>query len=489
MPRHPVRRRRQRDLRADDAPPASGRPRCARRSSFPLPRLQAAALRRGRARRGRSSELHLGSEGCSMKPRIAILADVRNWAWARRPSSCASTSATSSTSRWRTSTTPSPDPMPKGATSTTPSRCSRRAPAGRPALRDRHDRARLAHLGAAARPRHGAQVGRRRAGLPRQQRLLEAEMRALLERPICYVPERRRRDLLPPLPARAHERAAGRGLGRQAQPAQGIRHRGRGLPRAGVELRTDRAHAPNALTPEQMREFYQDLHVLASPATWTARRTRRSRRRRAAWRSCRTGSATCPSSSTDGVERPARRARQGAESIAAALRELGRLVDAVRMGEAARATVEARAGPGAHGAELRRDVAQALASSAREGGSVIPYEVIVSSVHDRADLLERTLRSMLPRSTRSRSASSSRGRARRPARRRGPHRGDPAGDRARLRRPDRAHRERPGTGLALAMLRLSRNAATEFVLYTQEDFDFVRPCRWRDCLASCSATR
>jgi hypothetical protein len=35
------------------------------------------------------------------------------------------------------------------------------------------------------------------------------------------------------------------------------------------------------------------------------------------------------------------------------------------------------------------------ARAAREGGGVIPYDVIVTSVHDRADLLERT-----PRTTR-----------------------------------------------------------------------------------------
>jgi hypothetical protein len=106
---------------------------------------------------------------------------------------------------------------------------------------------------------------------------------------------------------------------------------------------------------------------------------------------------------------------------------------------------------------------------------LIPYEVLITSVHDRGDLLERTLRSMLPRL-------------------------DQKPTRILINEDARADREvvegrteaildgirrdfgvevvllaqRPGTGLARALLRLYEHAATEFVFYTQEDFDFVR---------------
>lgn len=114
---------------------------------------------------------------------------------------------------------------------------------------------------------------------------------------------------------------------------------------------------------------------------------------------------------------------------------------------------------------------------------MIPYEIIVSSVHDRGDLLERTLRSMLSVL-------------------------DQKPDRVIVHedaRPDRPVVERrtedmliavgrdfgvqtaliatrPGTGLPRAMLRLLEMASTEFVFYTQEDFDFVRPVPVARCL-------
>lgn len=113
----------------------------------------------------------------------------------------------------------------------------------------------------------------------------------------------------------------------------------------------------------------------------------------------------------------------------------------------------------------------------------MPYDVIVSSVHDRWDLLDRTLRSMLPRLDL------------KPAR-------VIVHEDAREDRPvvegrteqllaaiEREHgmpvkliATRPGGGLGLAMLRLLEAASTEFVLYTQEDFDFVRPVPVAACL-------
>lgn len=114
---------------------------------------------------------------------------------------------------------------------------------------------------------------------------------------------------------------------------------------------------------------------------------------------------------------------------------------------------------------------------------MIRYEVIVSSVHDRADLLDRTLRTMLERLDQ------------RPARVvinedvRQDHPFFAGRTEAMLLPieqafgvPIRLLQQNPGTGLALALLRLYENAATEFVLYTQEDFDFVRPVPVARCL-------
>lgn len=111
------------------------------------------------------------------------------------------------------------------------------------------------------------------------------------------------------------------------------------------------------------------------------------------------------------------------------------------------------------------------------------YEVIVSSVHDRADLLDRTLRSMLPLLD----AKPERVIVHEDAR---------VGQdyvegrtRAMLDAIEREHgvpmvllEKRPGGGLARAVLRLVEEARTEFVLYTQEDFDFLRPVPVARCL-------
>jgi hypothetical protein len=114
---------------------------------------------------------------------------------------------------------------------------------------------------------------------------------------------------------------------------------------------------------------------------------------------------------------------------------------------------------------------------------VIPYDVIITSVHDRADLLDRTLRSMLVHIDQ------------RPARiivhedARTSHPVVEGRTEALLAAIERKHSvpivliaTRPGGGLSRAMLRVLESASTEFVLYTQEDFDFVRPVPVARCL-------
>jgi hypothetical protein len=114
---------------------------------------------------------------------------------------------------------------------------------------------------------------------------------------------------------------------------------------------------------------------------------------------------------------------------------------------------------------------------------VIPYEVIVTSVHDRADLLDRTLRSMLanvdqlPR----RILVNEDARPSHPVvEGRTEHLLDAI--RHEFGVPIFLLTQRPGTGLAMALVRLYEHAATEFVFYTQEDFDFVRKVPVGDCL-------
>lgn len=114
---------------------------------------------------------------------------------------------------------------------------------------------------------------------------------------------------------------------------------------------------------------------------------------------------------------------------------------------------------------------------------MIPYEVIVSSVHDRGDLLERTLRSMLAQVDQLPARVLVHEDAR-------PDREVVAGRTEAIAARISAEfgvaveliLTRPGTGLPRAMLRLLEAAATEFVFYTQEDFDFVRPVPVARCL-------
>ena len=110
------------------------------------------------------------------------------------------------------------------------------------------------------------------------------------------------------------------------------------------------------------------------------------------------------------------------------------------------------------------------------------YDVIVTTVHDRADLLERTLRSMLaqldplPR----RVIVHEDVRAGQPF---DPGRTEVALVAAARSGVEFVHLQRnPGQGLGRAVLRLLEEARTDFVLYTQEDFDFLRPIPVGRCL-------
>jgi hypothetical protein len=111
------------------------------------------------------------------------------------------------------------------------------------------------------------------------------------------------------------------------------------------------------------------------------------------------------------------------------------------------------------------------------------YDVIVSSVHDRGDLLDRTLRSMLPQLDQKPEHifvhEDVRGSMPFVA-------GRTEGIVEALQRehdvPVWLMRTTPGGGLARGLVRLLSESTTEFVLYTQEDFDFVRQVPVARCL-------
>lgn len=114
---------------------------------------------------------------------------------------------------------------------------------------------------------------------------------------------------------------------------------------------------------------------------------------------------------------------------------------------------------------------------------MIPYDVIVTSVHDRRDLLERTLRTMLQRVDQKPACIIVNEDARpdKPVEEGATERiVDKLSDDFDV--PIQLIAKRPGTGLAFALLRLYETAATEFVFYTQEDFDFVRDVPVAKCL-------
>lgn len=111
------------------------------------------------------------------------------------------------------------------------------------------------------------------------------------------------------------------------------------------------------------------------------------------------------------------------------------------------------------------------------------YDLIITTVHERVDLLERTMRSMFSQLDRM------------PARvlvhedvRRGSTlvegRTEAALAAVELEHgiPIQLLRTNPGNGMARGLVQLLAEASTEFVFYTQEDFDFVRPVPVARCL-------
>jgi glycosyltransferase involved in cell wall biosynthesis len=276
-----------------------------------------------------------------VKPKIALLADVRNWAWARKAEQLKlHLSDQFALEIACLYARPRPDPLPRGADlyNTFEVFQTLQLAPGLPYVTGM-----TAHVWRTWEEKYGAGTVRRWAksalAFHANSRLLENEMSALLERPIVYVPNgvddaffRRSRTrsrsgrLIVGWVGKPNPRK-GSDIVREACALLGDR----------VELRTvERTHR-NALGPDEMREFYQDLHVLcvASDMDGTPNPALEAASCGVAIVSNRIGNM--PEFISDGVN--GRLVERTAESIAAALRELTPAA-AILMGDAARLTVE-----------------------------------------------------------------------------------------------------------------------------------------------------
>jgi glycosyltransferase involved in cell wall biosynthesis len=275
-----------------------------------------------------------------MKPKIALIADVPNWAWARK----AEQLKLHLSDQFDLKTayiyaTPTADPIPKGCDlyNTFEVFQTLQLPKGLPYVTGM-----TAHVWQSWEQKHGPGTVRAWArsalAFHANSRLLEAEMRELLERPICYVPNGVDESFFHRTRARRSSSRLVVGWVGKPNPRKGADIVEQACKLAGVELRTIQRTHRNALGPEQMREFYQDLHVLAvqSDMDGTPNPALEAAACGVAIVSNRIGNM--PEFIRHGEN--GRIVGRNAESLAAALRQLD-VVDAVRMGEAARATVEA----------------------------------------------------------------------------------------------------------------------------------------------------
>lgn len=273
-----------------------------------------------------------------MRPKIAILSDVRTWAWARKSEQLKKHLGDQFDIQIAHLYDAKPDPMPKGCDlyNTFEVFQARNLPAGLPYVTGM-----TAHVWRTWEAQHGPGTVRKWAtgalAFHANSRMLEAEMRALLERPICYVPNGVDESFFRRIKPRASSRRLVVGWVGKPNPRKGSSIVVEACKIAGVELRTvERTHR-NALTPENMRDFYQDLHVLAVASDFdgTPNPALEAAACGVAVVSNRIGNM--PEFIRDGVN--GRLVERNAESLAAALMQMD-IPDAVRMGDAARSTVE-----------------------------------------------------------------------------------------------------------------------------------------------------
>jgi glycosyltransferase involved in cell wall biosynthesis len=274
-----------------------------------------------------------------VKPKIALVADVRNWAWARKSEQLQRHLGDSFRFETAFPYDKNPVPVPRGCDlyNTFEVFQSRNLPPGLPYVTGM-----TAHVWRTWEEKHGAGTVKRWASsalaFHANSRMLEAEMRGLLGRPIHYVPNGvDEKFFVRTQPHPKTERLIVGWVGKP-NPRKGSDIVKRAAEIAGVELRTvERTHR-DAMTPAQMRDFYQGLHVLAvaSDMDGTPNPALEAAACGVAIVSNRIGNM--PEFIADGVNGRLLE-RRAVESYVAALREID-VPTALRMGEAARATVE-----------------------------------------------------------------------------------------------------------------------------------------------------
>lgn len=278
-----------------------------------------------------------------MKPRIAIVSDVSNWAWARKAEQLRKHLGDEFEIQIAHVYDPKkPDPLPP------PSKTdlyhtfevfqASRLPAGLPYVTGM-----TAHVWPTWERQHGPGTVRRWASsalaFHANSRLLEVEMKALLQRPIAYCPNGVDEGFFRRTRQRSQNERLVVGWVGKPNPRKGADIIAAACGLAGVELRTVQRTHRNAFTPDAMREFYQDIHVLAvaSDMDGTPNPALEAAACGVAVVSNRIGNM--PEFITDGLN--GRLVEREAGSLAAALRELaGDVPRALRMGEAARAEIE-----------------------------------------------------------------------------------------------------------------------------------------------------
>jgi glycosyltransferase involved in cell wall biosynthesis len=273
-----------------------------------------------------------------MKPRVVIVADVRNWAWARKAEQLRQHLGDQFQIEIAHLYDKNPDPLPRGADlyNTFEVFQARQLPAGLPYVTGM-----TAHVWKTWEQQHGPGTVRKWASnalaFHANSKLLEAEMRALLDRPICYVPNGVDENFFQRYRPRRDNSKLIVGWVGKPNPRKGSNIVAEACRLAGVELRTvERTHR-NALTPEKMREFYQDLHVLAvaSDMDGTPNPALEAAACGVAVIGNRIGNLPeFIEQNVNGVL-----VERNAISMAAALDPLA-VSEAIRMGEAARATIE-----------------------------------------------------------------------------------------------------------------------------------------------------
>lgn len=273
-----------------------------------------------------------------MNPRIAIISDVRNWAWSRKAEQLRRHLSGQFEIEVAHLYDRQPDPLPKGADlyNTFEVFQARQLPRGLPYVTGM-----TAHVWQTWEQQYGpgtvAKWATGALAFHANSRLLEAEMRGLLDRPICYVPNGVDEAFFRRTRARAASDHLVVGWVGKPNPRKGMDIVAQACADAGVELRTVNRTHRNALGPEQMREFYQDLHVLvvASDMDGTPNPALEAAACGVAIVSNRIGNM--PELIRDGIN--GRLIERSVTWFAAALRNLD-VPTAVRMGEAARATIE-----------------------------------------------------------------------------------------------------------------------------------------------------